>query len=282
MNNEYESGRYGTHLKYFQSLDDYNDYVDSDTTVKARPNVSFCDGQDQYVKYNWQRDTVVLTATSNPTAYKILTAANIEPSTSAGFTISDLAAITLDKIYCQNAGSGGFENEDGYYGGYAELTEEERQDYEGFCEQGYSIFYMYGKIDWFNNGQSINDITQWEFPEFQYFTGITQIPRSMFDNCLGLTSITIPSSVTSIGSLAFHDCHLLTDVTILNSQNNVTIYDADYEYDGEDYNTNYEDAAFAYTGYDGRMDEYEEYYQSYDSPLDRVIGEGILTFQPQS
>lgn len=294
MNNEYESGRYGTHLKYFQNLDDYTEYLDSSTTVKARPNVAYCDGNIKYVKYNWENDTIVLSATSNSTVYNILTAANITPTNPAGFTAADLAAITLDKIYCQNGGSGGFENEDGYRGGYAELTEEERQVYEedyedfGFCKNGYSIFYMYGKIDWFNNGQSINGITQWEFPEFQYFTGITQIPRSMFDNCLGLTSITIPSSVTSIGMLAFHDCHLLTDVTILNSPNNVNIYDADYDYDPDAeewydrYNEDCEDAAFAYTGYSGMDDEFREWGLTYASPKARMIGEGYLTFQPQS
>ena len=39
----------------------------------------------------------------------------------------------------------------------------------------------------------------------------------MFSNCTGLTSVTIPNSVTSIGSNAFYGCTSLTSVTIPNS-----------------------------------------------------------------
>ena len=279
MNNEYESGRYGTHLKYFQSLDDYNDYVDSSTTVKVRPNVSFCDGNIKYVKYNWQQDTVVLSATTNPTAYKILTAANITPTNPAGFTVADLAAITLDDIYCQNAGSGGFEsNEKGFVsGGWAELTPEERKDLydDEFCSQGYSIFFCYGNGD---SGRDMTWASEWEFPEFQYFTGITSIPSNMFRNCKGLTRIVIPSSVTYIGGNAFCNCYSLTNITILNSQNNISI--VDYNYNNDDYD--YDDSAFVYTGWLPNGDEDEQWGETYDSPLERVIGEGILKFQPQS
>ncbi len=35
--------------------------------------------------------------------------------------------------------------------------------------------------------------------------------------CDGLTSVTIPNSVTSIGDEAFYDCTSLTNVTIPNS-----------------------------------------------------------------
>lgn len=273
MNNEYESGRYGRHLKYFQSLNDYNDYLDSSTTVKVRPNVAYCDENIKYVKYNWEKDTVVLTAIDNPTAYKILTAANIEPSTSEGFTISDLAAITLDDIYCEHGGSSGFEGADFVHGGWAELTDEERENLynNDFCSEGYSIFFCYGQGEW-ENGEP----KEWEFPEFQYFTGITSIPEKMFSNCKGLTSITIPSSVTTIGEAAFHNCYILTEVIILNSQNNVSIVDYNY-------NNDYDDSAFIYTGFTPNGDyEDEAWGNDYDSPLERVIGEGILKFQPQS
>jgi hypothetical protein len=43
---------------------------------------------------------------------------------------------------------------------------------------------------------------------------ITTIGYSAFENCTGLTSITIPSSVTSIGSSAFSGCKNITSVTI--------------------------------------------------------------------
>ena len=48
-------------------------------------------------------------------------------------------------------------------------------------------------------------------------TGGTNIDYDAFWNCTGLTSITIPNSVTSIGNSAFYGCTNLTSVTIPNS-----------------------------------------------------------------
>ena len=45
---------------------------------------------------------------------------------------------------------------------------------------------------------------------------VTSIGQSAFDECSGLTSITIPTSVTNIGERAFRMCGL-TSVTIPNS-----------------------------------------------------------------
>ena len=45
-----------------------------------------------------------------------------------------------------------------------------------------------------------------------------------FYNCTGLTSITIPNSVTSIGSSAFRDCTGLTSITIPNSVKSIDEY----------------------------------------------------------
>ena len=55
------------------------------------------------------------------------------------------------------------------------------------------------------------------FNELQYFIGLTNIGNGAFDNCTGLTSVTIPTGVTSIGSHAFYCCRSLTSVTIPNS-----------------------------------------------------------------
>ena len=46
---------------------------------------------------------------------------------------------------------------------------------------------------------------------------IKSIGNYAFENCTGLTSVTIPNSVTSIGKNAFEDCTGLTSITIPNS-----------------------------------------------------------------
>ena len=48
-------------------------------------------------------------------------------------------------------------------------------------------------------------------------SSVTSIGSYAFYNCSSLTSITIPSSVTSIGSYAFYNCSSLTSITIPNS-----------------------------------------------------------------
>ena len=45
-------------------------------------------------------------------------------------------------------------------------------------------------------------------------SGVTSIGYYAFDGCSGLTSLTIPSGVTSIGDRAFHGCSGLTSLTI--------------------------------------------------------------------
>jgi len=48
-----------------------------------------------------------------------------------------------------------------------------------------------------------NKTTLTSFDEFKYFTGINCIGNGLFSNCSSITSITIPSSVTIVGSDAF-------------------------------------------------------------------------------
>ena len=43
---------------------------------------------------------------------------------------------------------------------------------------------------------------------------VTVINSSVFESCISLTTITIPSGVTSIGNRAFYDCRSLTSITI--------------------------------------------------------------------
>ncbi len=65
------------------------------------------------------------------------------------------------------------------------------------------------KSPWYNNHSSITSVT--------IGTGVTSIGSWAFANCYSLTSVTIPNSVTSIGEVAFHKCSKLTSVTIPNS-----------------------------------------------------------------
>ena len=58
-------------------------------------------------------------------------------------------------------------------------------------------------------------------------TGGSVIKDSAFSDCTGLTSITIPSTVTSIGASAFSDCVSLTNITIPGSV--TSIGDAAFE-----------------------------------------------------
>ena len=53
---------------------------------------------------------------------------------------------------------------------------------------------------------------------------MTIIESSAFKNCTGLTSITIPESVTSIGAFAFENCTGLTSITIPESVTSIGDY----------------------------------------------------------
>ncbi|MDD4290640.1 MAG: leucine-rich repeat protein [Clostridia bacterium] len=53
---------------------------------------------------------------------------------------------------------------------------------------------------------------------------VTSIGSAAFENCSGLTQITIPSSVTDIGSAAFSQCRGLTQITIPSSVTDIGSY----------------------------------------------------------
>ena len=117
----------------------------------------------------------------------------------------------------------------------------------------YSIFYSAYlpfnncSISTINIGDSVQRIPGYFAYGLGFVTSIT-IPNSVtsigsnaFRECVGLTSFTIPNSVTSIGSNAFRDCVGLTSFTIPNSVTSIGIaafYGTAYYNDVSNWNNN--------------------------------------------
>ena len=59
-------------------------------------------------------------------------------------------------------------------------------------------------------------------------SGVTSIGKSAFDGCSGLTSLTIPSSVTEIGNYAFDGCSGLTSLTLPSGITSISDYAFEY------------------------------------------------------
>ena len=57
----------------------------------------------------------------------------------------------------------------------------------------------------------------WGLTSITIPSSVTSLGESCFYDCDGLTSITIPSSVTSLGKSCFYDCDGLTSITIPSS-----------------------------------------------------------------
>ena len=268
MNNEYESGLYGTNIKYFENETDYNSYVEDSSNVLEIPNVAYIENSSLVVydwikskdEEEWDPTETVLTISSNPTIFNILKVIpGLQRTDSEGYTIGDLQAITLDKLASNgNSGAG--------------------------PGNSVSKFWCYNYQDgtnWLNPPQN----KMWTFDEFKYFTSIEEIPYDFFSNCHGLTSITIPSSVNEIYSRAFYDCWWLTNIEVMDSPNSLVIEDMDYidVPDEEDFTYN-QHSAFCYTGVYADTDfdrsEKEEstsnYLGVYDNAVERLIGKGIL------
>ncbi len=98
---------------------------------------------------------------------------------------------------------------------------------------GDSVAVTYGSYDRYS-GHNYNDeysgsVTIPETVEYNNTTyRVTEIDNSAFRDCSGLTSVTIPESVTTIGSFAFYGCSGLTSVTIPESVTTI----GDYAFDG--------------------------------------------------
>lgn len=215
MNNEYQSGLYGTYLKYFQNKGDFNDFITDDTKVKEIPNVALIESVNEEL----DPDNVVLTELSNPAVWSILSASGLTGDKTA-LTVADCAAFTNDDLY--NRSFAYIKSGNEYY----------------ICKQGdnlveqssgdsiFTYYNTYGSKDFYTDA-TMKDSDKWTFNEFKYFTGITEIGYGFFQNCFGLTEISIPSSVTSIDSNAFTNCIYLRLCTIYNSVGNVDIFITD-------------------------------------------------------
>ena len=114
----------------------------------------------------------------------------------------NLTSITLPFIGASKTASNGYDQVFGYIFGY----DSSASSISGAtCQYGYYYYYI---------PSSIKSVT---------ITG-ESIPNNAFYGCSGVTSITIPDSVTSIGSSAFYGCTSLTNITIPNSVTSIGYY----------------------------------------------------------
>lgn len=82
----------------------------------------------------------------------------------------------------------------------------------------------------YEQAAAVTDIGQWfryanitSFDELQYFTGLTYIQNSAFYGS-GLAYVTLPNTITSIGSYAFYWCNYLTSIVIPDSVTSIGEY----------------------------------------------------------
>ena len=165
------------YLAKFNSLNAYKNFI-TDSDEYVYPSVSVINNDD--IRYNnIDYSEVVVTEESNEVLFNILNDNEIPYSNEDGYTVYDLSVITNEMIMTEGTN---YDGNDIMVSIFMESF-----DYEG------------------NRLQS--------FDEFQYFTSITTVCDYMFDNCTEMTSIILPKSITSIGTMAFHDCHALENIT---------------------------------------------------------------------
>lgn len=73
---------------------------------------------------------------------------------------------------------------------------------------------LYGE----KNDPPFEDMPIKTFDELRFFTGLTFIGYSMFEDCKYLTSITIPENVESYKRACFYGCNSLNKITILSKK----------------------------------------------------------------
>lgn len=156
--------------------------------------------------------------------------------------------------------------------GMTELTDVSLEFFNAYSTTqsiGNYAFYGCENLDTFTvtGGEYVDEIGDYAFsgctllPDdiFDYFTSITSIGDRAFEGCEAFTDVTIPDSVTSLGSNIFYDCTNIQSLTVesysySSSTNNVTtIYSlfgatsqGDYVYDTDG---NHYEFYYAYNGY---------------------------------
>ena len=122
----------------------------------------------------------------------------------AGVTSSDTYQYPFGYIFGMSSYTGSVATEQYYYESNTSTTYYIPSTLKSVTVTGGNILY-----NAFSNCRGLTSIT---IPN-----SVTSIGRFAFKNCSGLTSITIPNSVTSIDSGAFSGCNGLTSVTIPDS-----------------------------------------------------------------
>lgn len=70
-----------------------------------------------------------------------------------------------------------------------------------------------------------SDLQITSFNEFEYFTGIIDIPTNCFKSCTNLKSILLPNTINSIGNEAFNNCTSLQSHLTIPNNTNISIGD---------------------------------------------------------